>query len=189
MHQHFSQLFSHLDFGSFSRRIMFREILESKSNWNCKRNVILRSESPMEMTPLVIFLYNVTGFAESVICCSPEFLLTSRGQVTVDKAKRCTVEHEGHSHCSLVSYKQTSQWVLMGELLWQVIKWLIEKWELLTQSVGDPRFHTVGKNVGDPVFVLRLDQDHNPNVPQSVDRHLGVRRWYNALLLCTSFLL
>ena len=45
------------------------------------------------------------GVVKSVICCSPELLLTSRGQVTVDKTKGCTVEHEGHSHCSLVTYK------------------------------------------------------------------------------------
>lgn len=35
---------------------------------------------------------------------APELLLTSRGQVTVDKPKRSSVEHERHSHCSFVSY-------------------------------------------------------------------------------------
>lgn len=33
---------------------------------------------------------------------SPELLLTSGGQVTVDKAEGRSIEHEGHSHRSLV---------------------------------------------------------------------------------------
>ena len=58
--------------------------------------------------------------------------------------------------------------------------------EVLTQSVGDPRLHAVWKDVWDPVFVLRLDEDDDPNAPQSVNRHLNVRRRYDAFLLRTS---
>lgn len=43
-----------------------------------------------------------------------------------------------------------------------------------TQSVGDARLHAVRENVRDPVLVLGLCQNHNANVPQSVDRHLEV---------------
>lgn len=37
------------------------------------------------------------------ILVPPEDFLTSRGQVTVDKAKRCPIEEKGNPNCSLVS--------------------------------------------------------------------------------------
>lgn len=52
-----------------------------------------------------------------------------------------------------------------------------------TQSVGDPRLHAVRKNVRDPVFVLRLGQDHNPDVPQSVRRHLEAKELDNSTII------
>lgn len=58
-------------------------------------------------------------------------------------------------------------------------------WEeaVLTESVGDPRLHAVGQNVGNPVFVLRLDEDHDAAAPQSVDRHLRGEGGVSALLM------
>lgn len=106
---------------------------------------------------------------------SPELLLTSRGQVTVDESKRRAVEHEGHAHCTLVSYKTE---IAVNSRVGSVNAnyGTLKKNCTLTQGVGDPRLHAVGEDVGDPVLVLRLSQDHDPYVPQSVDRHLVVRR-------------
>lgn len=45
---------------------------------------------------------------------SPELLLTSGGQVAVDKAEGRAVEHEGHAHRPLVSYKTNVEAMNLG---------------------------------------------------------------------------
>lgn len=73
---------------------------------------------------------------------SPELLLTSRGQVTVDESKRRAVEHEGHAHCTLVSYKtEIAVNSRVGSV--NVNNGTLKKNCTLTQSVGDPRLHAV----------------------------------------------
>lgn len=61
-----------------------------------------------------------------------------------------------------------------------VFLWLFFWSGALTQSVGDSRLHAVGENMGDAVLVLRLGQDDDPDVPQSVDGHLDARRLYES---------
>lgn len=52
-----------------------------------------------------------------------------------------------------------------------------DRWRLIfTQSVGDARLNAVRKNVRDSVFMLGFGQNYNPNVPQSVNRHLEVTK-------------
>lgn len=97
----------------------------------------------------------MAGFVKWVICCLPELLLTARGQMTVDEAKWSTVEHEGHSHCSLVSYKTnitvSADGFLLNEPLWRVIEWLVEKWASLPRVLAIPVF-TLSENTWEILF-------------------------------------
>lgn len=73
----------------------------------------------------------------------PKHFLTSRGQVAVNKPKRCSIEEEGDPNRSLVS-----------------------------QSVTQASLHTGSVHMTDATLVLRLHKHSQPHIPEGLYCHL-----------------